>query len=224
MGMNRDAKKLLKKNNEYEKQIFKENDEIYTNMIVYLRGADITEYNQEKVREDLITMIVDGQERGDDIQKVIGDNYKEICDEIIAEMPKKTKKEKVMDGVIMTLDIIWILGIITVVKTFISILANDNKNMEFTFMLGDLISWSVIALVANVVVNYVCKTALNEKEGKRNKLLSFAITWIVFLVMFCAIVLPMILIKSTLFTIHIGIATLIFILIFIISKVLAWRY
>ena len=97
MGMYRDAKKLLKKNNQSEKQIFKENDEIYTNMIVYLRGADISEYHQEKVREDLIEMIVSGQERGDDIQTVMGENYKEICDEIIAEMPKKTKKEKVME-------------------------------------------------------------------------------------------------------------------------------
>ena len=78
MGMNREAKKLLKKNNESEKKILKENDGVYTDMIVYLRGADITEYHQEKVREDLIEMIVSGQERGDDIQKVMGENYKEI--------------------------------------------------------------------------------------------------------------------------------------------------
>ena len=50
MGMNREAKKLLKKNNESEKKILKENDGVYTDMIVYLRGADITEYHQEKVR------------------------------------------------------------------------------------------------------------------------------------------------------------------------------
>ena len=88
--MKKEPKELLKKNNENEKNILEENDEIYTNMVVYLRGANISEYNQEKVREDLIAMIVDGQERGDDIQKVIGENYKEICDEIIAEIPKKT--------------------------------------------------------------------------------------------------------------------------------------
>ena len=45
--MKKETKELLKKNNENEKNILEENDEIYTNMIVYLRGANISEYNQE---------------------------------------------------------------------------------------------------------------------------------------------------------------------------------
>ena len=34
--MKKETKELLKKNNENEKNILEENDEIYTNMIVYL--------------------------------------------------------------------------------------------------------------------------------------------------------------------------------------------
>ena len=74
--MKKQCRELMKKNNKREKAIHKNNDELYTNMIVYLRGSDMTEYNQELVREDLIEMILDGQNRGDDIQKVMGDNYK----------------------------------------------------------------------------------------------------------------------------------------------------
>lgn len=227
--MSREAKKLLRKNNNSEKQIFKENEEIYTNMIVYLRGADINEYNQEKVREDLIEMIVHGQERGDDIQKVIGDNYKEICDEIIDEMPKKTTKEKVMDVVEMTLDIIWILGFIAVIKTLINIVATDSKDMSFSFMLGDLISWCVIALIANVVVYYVCKTALKDnKNGNskflNNKIVSFGIIWLVSFIALTCMVLPMLLVKITLFKVHIGIATLLFGVVFIVRRVMALKY
>lgn len=85
-------------------------------MIVYLRGSEMTEYNQELVREDLIQMIIDGQNRGDDIQKVMGDNYKEICDEIIETMPKKTTFEKVMGILGLSISAIWILGIIFMVK------------------------------------------------------------------------------------------------------------
>ncbi|MGM0523556.1 MAG: hypothetical protein ACQER2_05885, partial [Bacillota bacterium] len=63
--MNKLTKELLKKNNTREKAIFKSNNDIYTNMIVYLRGSDLTEYDQEVVRADIIELILDGQQRGD---------------------------------------------------------------------------------------------------------------------------------------------------------------
>lgn len=222
--MKKETKELLKKNNENEKNILEENDEIYTNMIVYLRGANISEYNQEKVREDLIAMILDGQERGDDIQKVIGENYKEICDEIIAEIPKKTVKENVMYALMLTLDIVWIVGIISVIKTLIIMLAQNSKDMTFVFSLGDLISWGMIVFVAYLVVYYICSTTFREKERETNKVLSFIIIWLVCCIILCAIILPSLLIKVTIFSVHIGVAALIFGAIFVISRIIALRY
>ena len=222
--MKKETKELLKKNNENEKNILEENDEIYTNMIVYLRGANISEYNQEKVREDLIAMILDGQERGDDIQKVIGENYKEICDEIIAEIPKKTVKENVMYALILTLDIVWIVGVISVIKTLIIMLAKNSKDMTFVFSLGDLISWGMIVFVAYLVVYYICSTTFREKERETNKVLSFIIIWFVCCIILCAIILPSLLIKVTIFSVHIGVAALIFGAIFVISRIMSLRY
>ena len=222
--MKKETKQLLKKNNENEKNILEENDEIYTNMIVYLRGANISEYNQEKVREDLIAMIVDGQERGDDIQKVIGENYKEICDEIIAEIPKKTVKENVMYALMLTLDIVWIVGVISVIKTLIIMLAKNSKDMTFVFSLGDLISWGMIVFVAYLVVYYICSTTFREKERETNKVLSFIIIWFVCCIILCAIILPSLLIKVTIFSVHIGVAALIFGAIFAISRIMSLRY
>ena len=222
--MKKETKELLKKNNENEKQILEENDEIYTNMVVYLRGANISEYNQEKVREDLIAMILDGQERGDDIQKVIGENYKEICDEIIAEIPKKTVKENVMYALILTLDIVWIVGVISVIKTLIIMLAKNSKDMTFVFSVGDLISWGMIVFVAYLVVYYICSTTFREKERETNKVLSFIIIWFVCCIILCAIILPSLLIKVTIFSVHIGVAALIFGAIFVISRIMSLRY
>lgn len=222
--MKKETKELLKKNNENEKNILEENDEIYTNMIVYLRGANISEYNQEKVREDLIAMILDGQERGDDIQKVIGENYKEICDEIIAEIPKKTVKENVMYALMLTLDIVWIVGVISVIKTLIIMLAKNSKDMTFVFSLGDLISWGMIVFVAYLVVYYICSTTFREKERETNKVLSFIIIWFICCIILCAIILPSLLIKETIFSVHIGVAALIFGTIFVISRIMSLRY
>lgn len=222
--MKKETKELLKKNNENEKNILEENDEIYTNMIVYLRGANISEYNQEKVREDLIAMILDGQERGDDIQKVIGENYKEICDEIIAEIPKKTVKENVMYALMLTLDIVWIVGVISVIKTLIIMLAKNSKDMTFVFSLGDLISWGMIVFVEYLVVYYICSTTFREKERETNKVLSFIIIWFICCIFLCAIILPSLLIKETIFSVHIGVAALIFGTIFVISRIMSLRY
>jgi hypothetical protein len=46
------------------------------------------------VREDIIELIIDGRQRGDNIKKVKGGRYKEIRDEIVEAMPKKTIKDK----------------------------------------------------------------------------------------------------------------------------------
>ncbi len=67
--MTRKCRELLKENNKKEKMINESNISRYTEMIIYLRGSDIDKYNQELVRADLIEMIIDGQERNDDIKR-----------------------------------------------------------------------------------------------------------------------------------------------------------
>lgn len=185
--MKKQCRELMKKNNKREEAIHEDNDEIYTNMIVYLRGSDMTEYNQELVREDLIEMILDGQNRGDDIQKVIGDNYKEICDEIIESMPKKTKLQKIGGFIDTSLMIIWILGIIAIAQTVISNFIVGKGNWKVNLTLGYIINMIIIILSANLIVKYICKTAFNNDSKK----VSFIKTWII-----CAIVLGVFFISS----------------------------
>lgn len=220
--MSREARLLRKKNNARDKEISPENEEIYTNMVVYMRSSDITEYNQEKVREDLINMIVDGQNRGEDIQKVMGGNYKEICDGIIQEMPKKTKTEKIMDIVMITLDVIWILGLIAIIKSVITSAVSDKNFKYFSISLGELISFVIIAIAANLIVNVVCKTAFDDDKGQKakNKVLYF----LVYIVVFSAIILPPVFLTQALFTIHVGIAALLVAVAFLINRLLAVRF
>lgn len=225
--MNREAKKLLKKNNQREKEILEENDEVYTNMVVYLRVADITEYNQEKVREDLIEMIIDGQNRGDDIQKVMGENYKEICDDIIAEMPKKTGVQKVMDVVGIILNIIWIMGLISIIKAVIYNLTTDNGKWLYEFKLGDLVSWTVIGIVANVIVHVICKTAFDEDKqqtDKKSRIISFVAMWLVCFVVICAMILPMVLLDTVLIEVNMWAAVAVFAAVFVGSRLVSLKY
>lgn len=149
--MNKLTKELLKKNNSREKEISDENKEIYTNMVVYLRGSDLTDYNQEVVRGDIIELIIDGQQRGDNIKKVMGGRYKEICDEIIEIMPRKTKKDKIMEFVDSSLNALWILGVIALAKILIISLISEKAQFNFILTVGDIINALLIILIANVV-------------------------------------------------------------------------
>lgn len=219
--MKKKCRELLKSNNKREKEIYKNNEKIYTDMIVYLRGSDMTEYNQELVREDLIQMIIDGQNRGDDIQKVIGENYKEVCDEIIETMPKKTTFEKVIGIVEMSTSSIWILGMIYIIRLAIGNFITHNESWNFSLSIGDIINILIVISLANIFVNYICKTSLNNK--KENKVVSFLKTWVVCMLILGIMVICAYYLNYTIVNISIISAVIIVAVIFIVDRVLA-RY
>lgn len=192
--MKKAAKELLKKNNLQEKEIFKENQEVYTNMIVYIRSSQMTEYNQEVVREDIIKMILDGQERGDDIQKVMGGNYKEVCDEIIAAMPKITPRERVLDFAVIILSALGVLGVIALVENLITSLLAETKNFRFILTVGDTINVVIIILASIAIYYYVSKTAFNTRKEKKE--ISFLKLWLI-----CSVIIGLLVLSNIYFTI-----------------------
>ncbi|MEG2017606.1 MAG: hypothetical protein RR844_04530 [Clostridium sp.] len=171
--MNKKCKELLKSNIKREKEIHENNAKIYSNMIVYLRSADMSQYNQELVREDLIDMIVEGQNRGDDINKVIGTNYKEVCDDIMEAVPRKTKREKLAGSLELSLSALWILGIIYIGTVILENLITKSDRWVFTLYLGDIVNMGIIVLAANLVVYYLSKNAFKNNEKS-----SFLLVWL----------------------------------------------
>ncbi|SCK03373.1 Protein of uncharacterised function (DUF1129) [uncultured Clostridium sp.] len=175
--MRRECKELLKQNNKREKIINKFNIDIYTQMIVYMRESDIDEYTQELIRADLIEMIIDGQERGDDIKKVMGGNYKEICDEIINTFSKKSKKQRLMEILNTSLSSIWILGGISVIQTLIFDFSKEDKMHNYELSLGNLLSIIILTVIANIIIKYLCKNSFDSLN--KNKTIEFLKVWII---------------------------------------------
>ena len=97
--MNRRTKRLLAANNELEKELTPENNRAMTDIIVYLRAANITEYQQELVRRDITEMVLEGQRRGATMEEVIGEDYKAFCDAVLLELPKRTAGQRVWSAV-----------------------------------------------------------------------------------------------------------------------------
>ena len=91
--MEKSTHELRKENNRLDGLIKEENQAVFTDIICYLRGSKLSEHDIEVVRFDLTSMVLEAQERGENIESLFGKcrNYKEFCDEIIDSLPKKTK-------------------------------------------------------------------------------------------------------------------------------------
>jgi DNA-binding ferritin-like protein (Dps family) len=187
MRMNKETKMILHENNKLEKQISKKSNEVYTNMIVYMRGSEISEYNQEKVRRDILDMIIEGEKRGDNIEEIIGNDYKDICDKIISVFPSKTIKERIMSIIGMTLACIYILGTISVLQTLLYNFVGKEPILGYSLSIGDIINAVLIILIANVIVSVVSKNVF-KKPFIDNKILSFLVTWIICVVIICGLI------------------------------------
>ncbi|MCO5384199.1 MAG: hypothetical protein NHB15_20780 [Methanosarcina barkeri] len=170
------TKTLNQENNELDKWLTKENNVVMIDMICYLRVANISEYNQEVVRQDLLQMVLSAQERGEDIKTLIGGDYKSFCDEVIAALPQKSQKERVLDFIDTFLLSTSILGAIHIVisKETIALIHNavtgQQLNFQMPISLGNLLSYAIILVTAFLIVHVIGRNSLKpEKKHNQSK-------------------------------------------------------
>lgn len=188
--MNRHTKALLKENNELENKLGKEENDILTDIVVYIRGSKISEYDQEIVRRDITNMLIEGQERGQAVRDVIGDDYKAFCDAVIAEMPEMTAKERVLNAVQIAL---MCFGIILLIWFVFSLVRGSFREVYIT--LGDIVSGVVIILSAIGIVMAITKDVFNDEKLSGWKL------FLVYFVISATCILPSIFIRTIVLTV-----------------------
>lgn len=165
--MSKKVKLLLSKNNQLEKQISLDSELVMTDIVVYLRGANISEYQQEVIRQDILQMVIDGEQRGAEIKNVIGEDYQSFCDQIINEVPKLNKKQRclyaVRDGCLY-------LGILIAIWTGFGVVKMlKNNSLYIPVTAGDIISICMCILAAIVIVGIITKKSFDESfvKGKQ---------------------------------------------------------
>lgn len=163
--MNKQTKALLNENNRLEKRLNEETNNILTDIVVYIRSANITEYNQEILRRDITNMLIEGQERGQSTEEVIGDDYKAFCDAAISEMPQMTKRERTAD-IVKTFCLA--LAILIICWFAFSRMTDDISETALTA--GDIASAAIIIAVAFGTVIAVTKNVFDAKETSNWKL------------------------------------------------------
>ena len=95
--MKRQTKNLIEENDILCEQLSKEANDVLRNMTGYIQRFGISRYEQEKVRQDIAEMILEGEKRGIPVKNTIGEDYQAFCDSVLAEMPRMSSREKCLN-------------------------------------------------------------------------------------------------------------------------------
>ncbi len=169
--MSKKLKELRKINNDLDTKISKENQPLFTDMICYIRSANISVLTQEKVRRDLSEIVISAQSRGEKISDVISGDLKTFCDEIIANLETRTVKEKWIERLDLFCLCMPILGTISLLsssdfsKLINNMLSKQPINYDISVSIGMVISMLVIMTSAVLIVDRITKTALNAESN-----------------------------------------------------------
>jgi len=180
--MKTETKILNQENNEMCKRLTEKNNVIMIDMVCYLRLANISEHDQEVVRQDLLQMVLAAQERGEDINMLIGEEYKSFCDEVIAALPQKSHKERVLDLIDTLLLSTSILGVIHIViskettELIYNAVTGQQLNFQISISVGNLLSYVIIIATTFLIVHVIGKNLLKpEKKHNQSKTKKFII-------------------------------------------------
>lgn len=212
--MNNKTKELLKKNNALEKQLSPQAAAVMTDLIVYIRGANISDYHQESVRYDLLQMIIDGETRGDTIDDIIGEDTQTFCDEVLLEVPQLSTKERILSMVSLCCLCLSILSFIWLIYMGINVIKGNVTLPYLPVTNGQLLSAFLIIVVAIRLYYYVTNTSFDH-NALHNKAI-----YIVFFLFMLATILLNTFMTMILLTLHIVVIPIMILALFILYRVI----
>jgi hypothetical protein len=163
--MSREARVLRDENNELEKQLDDKTNDILTDIVVYIRSANISDIDQENVRRDITQMLIDARGRGENADDVIGGDYKAFCDAIIAEIPKLSAKQRIMTAIRDTLPALGLLIGIWVVFSVAEQIINGETWYVTPVSVTDILGGAAMLILATLIVVYITKNSFNAKPA-----------------------------------------------------------
>lgn len=181
---------LRKENNKFSKDLTKENHEIYTDIVCYLRVSKLNEKEQEEVISDILRIFLDCQEQGKSIQSVIGEDYKRFADEIISAMnPRIIIFNKVKEYLKICIQAVCIMLTIDAMSIYLPQMLKGNFNLNYDCTLDMLIRFIFIFIVINFIFNYVGKNsfAFSKKQYPSWERFVFVVSIVTFFIGLIAI-------------------------------------
>lgn len=211
--MSKRTKELLRANNALDAQLNKDNQQMMTNIVVYIRSAAISEYEQELVRRDVMAMLAAGAREGRSAQEVIGDDAQAFCDEVIAALPPRSAGERALDALRTGLLAFVVLAVCWLGAGAVEMIPSGSWPY-FPITVGDVISQALIFATAFIIFRGISRHTFDDKLGK------------LFLLIFCVLaasILASIFLTQFLCNVHIFIIAAVLVICFIGYKFLDAR-
>lgn len=177
-------KQLIKENNEKRKQLTKENEAYYEQLLVYIRSSF---FKEERATEELLYEMLDhillAQKDGKNAQDVFGKEPKQLADELIETLPKEQpKKILAFFGEIMMM----LVGIYFTIVGIPAMFSNEDNTLylgSFLLTIGVLIIGMLV--IVGVTLNLFKKEAFSQ--GKKVFIVIFTLTFLAVVGMIVAI-------------------------------------
>lgn len=163
--MSKRTKELLRANNALDAQLNKDNQQMMTNIVVYIRSANISEYEQELVRRDVMAMLAAGEREGRSAEEVIGDDAQAFCNEVIAALPPRPAGERALDALRTGLLAFVVLALCWSVFSAVDAIAEQHWPY-FSLTVGDVISQALIFVTAFIIFRGISHHTFDDKLGK----------------------------------------------------------
>lgn len=211
--MNKATRQLLEENNRQEVQLTSGSKEALTNIVAYLRGSSVPMAQQEQVRRDILDMLLEGERRGQTANEILGADPQLFCEEILAELPKRSTGQQAVYGLstaslsAAVLIAIWLVfGLLEAVF-----------QGPFTFWLpvtaGQLFGGVLLILFSHGLVEYICRTSFRSDRHPPNIFLAALPCGM------AAVFLLSFLLKQILFSLHAGFAVVLIAALYLIFKI-----
>lgn len=211
--MNKATKQLLEDNNRREKQLSPENQKVLTDIVAYLRGSSAPTLRQEQVRRDITEMLLEGEARGQSAQTIIGTNYQAFCDEILAELPKRSMKQRIVYALsTVSLSAAVLLSIRLVFFLVEAPFQNRAFTPWFPMTLGQLLGGIMLISYSYSLVEHICRNSFEDRNPSRLQVISFFVCIGLFFI-FCVSL------QQIMFSLHAGIAAVLVVVLYLIYKV-----
>lgn len=210
--MNKTTKQLLEENNRRGEQLTPENQKILVDIVAYLRGSSASTYQQELVHRDILDMLQEGEARGQTAAQVIGEDYQAFCDEILAELPRRSARERTIYGLSVVSLSAAVLVVIWLGFSLFTAVIQGPFTLWLPVKLGQLLGGALIIAFSYGLVEYVCRTSFEDRSPTKVQVIGIFVGMVLFF-------LICMLLRQTLFSLHAGIAAVLAVVLYLIYKV-----
>lgn len=165
---------IRNENNLLSEKLNKENKEIYTDIVCYLRVSDLSDIQLEEVISDILSMFFDWERQDKKVRDMIGENYKQFADDIIAAVnPHKSILQKSKEYLLILIQALCYMFTIDFVFIYLPKILKGNLSLVYDYSLGMALRGLLVFVAAICIITYVGKNSFSLSEKQIPKAVRF---------------------------------------------------